>query len=245
MNNTKPLPIRLFLVLAISITAVAAADYTIDWQTVDGGGRMSSTGGDLELSGTIGQPDAGVMTGGDLELVGGFWALRPSLVLVSTEPDPNGSLPKTQNNLILCEFDRAIELPTAGNPLVIQDMSNGCLDVSDLFVYSIDTDDPNGCTLQAKENLAQLTDAHWYQVNSSPGWTDVVAFQFEVYTLRGDCDSSGRVTTGDYACVKEDMGARGDVRADLDGSRRVTTGDYGVVKDHIGARKPAKPALCP
>ena len=33
-----------------------------------------NTGGDYELSGTIGQPDAGVMTGGDFELAGGFWA---------------------------------------------------------------------------------------------------------------------------------------------------------------------------
>ena len=33
-----------------------------------------NTGGEYELSGTIGQPDAGlVMTGGDLEVVGGFW----------------------------------------------------------------------------------------------------------------------------------------------------------------------------
>ncbi len=32
-----------------------------------------NNGGDFELSGTIGQPDAGVMTGGDFELSGGFW----------------------------------------------------------------------------------------------------------------------------------------------------------------------------
>ena len=35
---------------------------------------MWTTGGDFELSGTIGQPDAGtVMTGGDFQLTGGFW----------------------------------------------------------------------------------------------------------------------------------------------------------------------------
>ncbi len=46
--------------------------------TIDGGGVMFSTGGDLELSGTIGQPDAGVMGGGDFTLTGGFWfALAP------------------------------------------------------------------------------------------------------------------------------------------------------------------------
>lgn len=50
--------------------------FEIDWYTIDGGGEMFSTGGDFELSGTIGQPDANVvvMTGGDFELLGGFWA---------------------------------------------------------------------------------------------------------------------------------------------------------------------------
>ena len=37
------------------------------------GGVMRSTGGDFEMSGTIGQPDAGVMYGGDFQLTGGFW----------------------------------------------------------------------------------------------------------------------------------------------------------------------------
>jgi hypothetical protein len=39
---------------------------------------MHSAGGTFELSGTIGQPDAGVMTGaGGLTLTGGFWFEEP------------------------------------------------------------------------------------------------------------------------------------------------------------------------
>jgi len=40
---------------------------------------MRSAGGDFELSGTIGQPDAGVMIGGEgeFELSGGFWFEEP------------------------------------------------------------------------------------------------------------------------------------------------------------------------
>jgi len=53
---------------------ILADDFAIDWYSIDGGGEMWTTGGDYELSGTIGQPDAGVtMTGGDIELTGGFW----------------------------------------------------------------------------------------------------------------------------------------------------------------------------
>lgn len=47
--------------------------YDLTWHTIDGGGVMRSTGGDFELSGTIGQHDAGRMAGGGFELTGGFW----------------------------------------------------------------------------------------------------------------------------------------------------------------------------
>ena len=51
----------------------AAQDFEIARSTVDGGGAMRNTGGDFELSGTIGQPDAGLLVGGEFELSGGFW----------------------------------------------------------------------------------------------------------------------------------------------------------------------------
>jgi len=63
--------------LGICLTAVAlplAAEYRIDWFTMDGGGGRSS-GGNYSLVGTIGQPDAGSMAGGNFSLVGGFWSL--------------------------------------------------------------------------------------------------------------------------------------------------------------------------
>ncbi len=63
----------LFLALAIA-PAAFAQDFDLAWHTIDGGGEMFTSGGNFELSGTIGQPDAGAMTGGDFELVGGFWA---------------------------------------------------------------------------------------------------------------------------------------------------------------------------
>ena len=55
------------------VTAAIADDFELDWFTTDAGGDMWTTGGELELSGTIGQPEAGAMSGGDFELAGGFW----------------------------------------------------------------------------------------------------------------------------------------------------------------------------
>lgn len=55
--------------------SLAGEPPSIPWYTIDGGGAMRSTSANdrFELSGTIGQPDAGVMVGGDFKLTGGFW----------------------------------------------------------------------------------------------------------------------------------------------------------------------------
>ena len=73
--------IRTLLVLAASLAALTfaeqggtrAAEVELNRHSIDGGGAMQSVGADLELSGTIGQPDAGTMSKGDLEITGGFW----------------------------------------------------------------------------------------------------------------------------------------------------------------------------
>jgi len=74
-NHAKRL---LGLALAFgAATMVAANDYEIGWYTIDGGGETFSAGGEFSLGGTIGQPDAGVMTGDVFELTGGFWFELP------------------------------------------------------------------------------------------------------------------------------------------------------------------------
>ena len=62
----------LLIVVGVALAAVTAG-YSLDWWTADGGGG-TSTGGSYNLSGTIGQPDAGTtLTGGNYRLEGGFW----------------------------------------------------------------------------------------------------------------------------------------------------------------------------
>ena len=50
-----------------------AASFALSWWTVDGGGHWTSEGGGYSFTGTIGQPDAGTLTGGVYTLGGGFW----------------------------------------------------------------------------------------------------------------------------------------------------------------------------
>lgn len=63
------------LVVAAAGTALGGGTgFEIPWYTIDGGGVMNSSGGSFDLSGTIGQADAGqVMTGGNFSMTGGFW----------------------------------------------------------------------------------------------------------------------------------------------------------------------------
>ncbi len=81
----------LAMLSAVSISAALAQDYTIDWHTVDGGGETWSTGGDYALGGTLGQCDAGTLTGsgpgGTYTLTGGFWALPPCWCLSDLNND--------------------------------------------------------------------------------------------------------------------------------------------------------------
>src|SRR5512136_1880194 len=65
--------------------AQAQTNFTVDWFTIDGGGG-TSTGGSYTVSGTIGQPDAGVMSGGQYSVTGGYWAM---IAAVQTPGLPN------------------------------------------------------------------------------------------------------------------------------------------------------------
>jgi len=73
--KSKILIIFLMWVVLLTITVGVSAQnsYSIDWWTIDSGGRTFSSGGAYSLGGTIGQPDAGVLAAGNYTLSGGFW----------------------------------------------------------------------------------------------------------------------------------------------------------------------------
>ena len=61
--------------------AQSGGPFDLTWSTIDGGGGFSS-GAQFQLSGTIGQADAGALTGGNFKLEGGFWS---GLTLIQTD----------------------------------------------------------------------------------------------------------------------------------------------------------------
>ncbi len=88
----------LLLAIAAMIPWVGVAqNYSIDWSKIAGGGGTSS-GGSYSLSGTIGQHDAGKMSGGAYTLESGFWSLGS---VVQTPGSPLLSLIFSGNSYIL------------------------------------------------------------------------------------------------------------------------------------------------
>jgi hypothetical protein len=66
--------------LFLSVDFTFAQSYSVDWFTIDGGGG-TSTGGVFSVTGTIGQPDAGHMSGGSYTVDGGFWGIIAAVQL--------------------------------------------------------------------------------------------------------------------------------------------------------------------
>jgi hypothetical protein len=71
--STRLLAASLLLLAVVPVLAQSGGEYDLSWSTVDGGGETFSSGGVYSLGGTIGQPDAGLMTGGVYTVGGGFW----------------------------------------------------------------------------------------------------------------------------------------------------------------------------
>ncbi len=91
------------LLLSISLLLPAAGfgqQYSIDWQTIDGGGG-TSTGGVYSVSGTIGQPDAGTMSGGNYVLQGGFWGI---VTAVQTTGAPLLTIARSSTNSVIVSW---------------------------------------------------------------------------------------------------------------------------------------------
>jgi hypothetical protein len=89
-----------FAFALLSAVTSHAQSYSIDWSKISGGGG-TSTGGVYSVSGTIGQPDAGVMTGANFAITGGFWSL---IAAVPTPGAPRLSVTLTATNTVLISW---------------------------------------------------------------------------------------------------------------------------------------------
>ncbi|MDB6029141.1 MAG: hypothetical protein JWM68_5364 [Verrucomicrobiales bacterium] len=88
---------HLLIAIALFPLVSFAQTYSIDWSKISGGGG-TSTNGVYSLSGTIGQHDAGTMSGGNFTLDGGFWSIGS---VVQTPGSPKLTLTVVASNYVL------------------------------------------------------------------------------------------------------------------------------------------------
>lgn len=87
--------LKCLLTVAAGAISSHAQPFDLNWFTIDGGGGTSA-GGVYAVNGTIGQPDAGVMSGGNYSLVGGFWGIAAA---IQTPGAPHLSIERTNGSV--------------------------------------------------------------------------------------------------------------------------------------------------
>jgi len=90
---------KFVLFISLLVPAIGfAQQFSVDWYKISSGGGMS-TGATYQVTGTIGQPDAGgAMSGGNFFVTGGFWSL---ISVVQTAGLPNLTITCSGNSVII------------------------------------------------------------------------------------------------------------------------------------------------
>ena len=100
MKNT----ILTLTLAAVSATAASAQTFDLSWYTIDGGGATFSSGGSFSLGGTVGQADAGMMSGGAYTLSGGFWIGQEAPCALDADLDIDGDVDLADLATLLSHF---------------------------------------------------------------------------------------------------------------------------------------------
>ncbi|RMF73829.1 MAG: hypothetical protein D6744_15195 [Planctomycetota bacterium] len=93
------------VVLATMLAAGGALANEIPWRTVDGGASETSLGTTLVLQATIGQHDAGALSGASQSVIGGYWSPEPDAAPCTGDLDGDNQVSLTDLAILLSDFD--------------------------------------------------------------------------------------------------------------------------------------------
>ena len=187
------------------------------------------------------------------DLTGGTYSFDViAQAVVATTPGDGTTLPSTQSNHILIDFDRAVgpDGPIILIGLVqIKTLTADCgLGGTDLaaggdFTFSLEN---GGTTLRIVEtNSPQLTNQTWYGVVNNGSWFGIPVFKVDLVSLVGDVDNSRFTDFGDIPSLLGFVDQLTDDfnrRADTDGSGFVDFGDIPTLLGVVDTAAPSKPS---
>jgi hypothetical protein len=107
-------------VATLPAKAQSGGGFDLSWSKIAGGGG-TSTGGVYAVSGTIGQPDAGAMSGGNYTHQGGFWGV---IAAVPTVGAPAITIFRTTTNTV------AVTWPSLSTGWTLQQNTNSVSSVN-------------------------------------------------------------------------------------------------------------------
>lgn len=202
---------------------------------------MSSTGGAYDLGGTIGQPDAGRLTGGTYTLDGGFWGIAataggPTPTRTATPASAYlvahvqwQSRPVQPNALNVLPVTETLRLTTGGALYTF----NGTTDASGFFTSNVSL-------LPAGTYNIRIQGRQWLATCSTVTLTGTGTIQKDMGLQKaGDTNYSNTVNATDFSTLKGTFGKGiGDPGynslADFNGDNAVTSTDFNQVKNNFG-----------
>ena len=131
-NLAAFLALGIFALASLFARPAFADSYSIDWFTIDSGGG-TSTGGVYQVSGTVGQAEAGpALSGGNFSVTGGFWSM---LAAVQTPGTPLLTIARTGTNTVV------ISWPSPSTGFTLQQNSEDVATVNWSKVVATPSDD--------------------------------------------------------------------------------------------------------
>jgi len=179
--------------------------------------------------------------------MGAYEAILP--MLIDSEPADEGTLWRTQKNIVRLTFTDDITTPGSGDVTIRKLLANGLFD-SDLsanFTFTVENDeDDDPRILMIQEDASTLADETWYAIQNEGDWAGVATFKVDLLDRRGDCDGNGIVLSLDVGCVNAAIpcfsGCGDDRREDMDGSGTIISLDVGIVNGYLDPQTISKPS---
>ncbi len=163
----------------------------------------------------------------------------------------NGSLWRSQNNVIRLTFDAPLPFAPQPGQILIQAM-HFCPtpppplppfgpDLSAGFTFEVE----DGNVLRIGENGSVLVHRKWYSIRNVGDWSGVANFEAQFPVQVGDASGDSRVLQADAALIQSNvpcLSACGDQnRFDINGDGRVLQSDVGEALSRVSSVPSARP----